>query len=84
MAVEKKPRARKAAEAPKTAAKATTAKTAKTAKATPRARNPKVAAQVVAYGPEHVAERAYYLWESGADGDQLEHWLRAERELATA
>lgn len=71
MEVEKKPRARKSAT--KTTPAGATPK--------PRA-TPKPKAQAVA--PEQVAERAYELWESGADGDQLEHWLRAERELATA
>ncbi|HWG55095.1 MAG TPA: DUF2934 domain-containing protein [Gaiellaceae bacterium] len=71
--VEKKPRVRKSAAETKSAKKvAAGAKATATPKATP-----------VAFGPEHVAERAYYLWESGAEGDSLEHWLRAERELKT-
>ena len=83
MDVEKKPRARKpAADTKKTAARkpagsATKPKPTKQTRATPKAAAP-------AFGPEHVAERAYYIWESGAEGDQLAHWLRAERELATA
>jgi Protein of unknown function (DUF2934) len=33
---------------------------------------------------EDIAERAYHLWEAGSPGDQLEHWLQAERELVAA
>ena len=29
-----------------------------------------------------VATYAYHLWECGEPGDVMEHWLRAERELA--
>jgi Arc/MetJ-type ribon-helix-helix transcriptional regulator len=32
---------------------------------------------------EAIAARAYDLYESGADGDHVEHWLAAERELST-
>ena len=32
--------------------------------------------------PDEVALRAYEIYESGEGGDALEHWLRAERELA--
>ena len=32
--------------------------------------------------PEQIAERAYQLYEAGADGDSVAHWLAAERELA--
>lgn len=28
-----------------------------------------------------VAERAYYIFTSGAPGSQMDHWLQAEREL---
>jgi hypothetical protein len=31
-----------------------------------------------------VAVHAYLLWESGEPGDAVEHWLRAEQELAAA
>jgi hypothetical protein len=31
-----------------------------------------------------IAERAYYLYESGVDGGPFEHWLIAERELTAA
>ena len=31
---------------------------------------------------DDVATRAYLLWERGEPGDELEHWLRAEQELA--
>jgi hypothetical protein len=33
---------------------------------------------------EHIAERAYYIHLEAGGGDPLEHWLRAERELAAA
>ena len=29
-----------------------------------------------------VATLAYLLWERGEPGDAMEHWLRAEREIA--
>ena len=32
---------------------------------------------------DRVAEAAYYRWLSGAGGDEVEHWLEAERELET-
>jgi len=32
--------------------------------------------------PDQIAERAYFLFEAGADGDSVAHWLAAERELA--
>jgi Protein of unknown function (DUF2934) len=32
--------------------------------------------------PEQIAERAYELYQAGADGDSVAHWLEAERELA--
>lgn len=51
---------------------------AATAKATrPRARRSKKGASA-----EELATYAYLLWERGEPGDELEHWLRAERELA--
>jgi Protein of unknown function (DUF2934) len=31
---------------------------------------------------EEIAARAYQLYEAGADGDSVAHWLAAERELA--
>ena len=33
---------------------------------------------------EDVATRAYYIHLEGGGADELENWLRAERELATA
>ncbi len=33
---------------------------------------------------ESIAERAYAIFESEGGGDSLQHWLRAERELAAA
>ena len=32
--------------------------------------------------PDDIAARAYAIFESEGGGDQVEHWLRAERELA--
>lgn len=32
--------------------------------------------------PMEVATLAYLYWEQGEPGDAVEHWLRAERELA--
>jgi len=40
--------------------------------------------KVVSITPEMIERRAYELWESGAEGDQLAHWLRAEQELRAA
>ena len=34
--------------------------------------------------PDDIAVRAYHLWEAGSPGDELEHWLQAERELVAA
>jgi hypothetical protein len=78
----KKTRARKPA-TPKAAAKTTAAKkpAARNA-ATPRAR--KTAAQPVVPRHEQVAFRAFELYEHGAHGDALEHWLIAEQELIAA
>jgi hypothetical protein len=33
---------------------------------------------------EQIARRAYELHLAGTEGDAMAHWLRAERELATA
>jgi hypothetical protein len=33
---------------------------------------------------DEIANRAYELYEQGAAGDHLAHWLSAERELAAA
>lgn len=71
MAAEKKPRA----------AKTTKAATATKPKLV-RARKPKTTTTTIA--PEHIAERAYYLWAEGTEGDAFEHWVRAERELTAA
>ena len=42
--------------------------------------------EVPAPEPSHdeIALRAYEIHESGAGGDAIENWLRAERELAEA
>ena len=47
------------------------------------ARTRKKAAEPETTAPEadEIAKRAYALYESGADGGELEHWLQAEREL---
>ena len=41
-------------------------------------------AKPAAVPAEHIAERAYFLWQNGADGDPAAHWLQAERELVAA
>jgi Protein of unknown function (DUF2934) len=33
---------------------------------------------------DDIAVRAYFLWETGSPGGELEHWLQAERELVAA
>jgi len=66
-----------------TAAKATAprkASTVKRARRTVRKRD--AAAAVVTH--EEIARRAYELHLAGSEGDAMAHWLRAERELATA
>jgi hypothetical protein len=83
MAAEKKPRATKAeTKTTKTTAtkKVATTKAAATKPRVVRARKPKVAAVT----GEHIAERAYYLWVEGSDGDAFAHWVQAERELTAA
>ena len=54
---------------------------AKPKKTVTRARKPK---EVTEVRFQHIAERAYYLWQNGAGGDPAAHWLQAERELAAA
>jgi hypothetical protein len=49
-----------------------------------RTRRPKPAAAAPEIRYEHVAERAYFLWQNGAGGDSTSHWLQAERELTAA
>ncbi len=61
---------------PKRRAKATT---------TPAARRPRKPAAAAAPPPvahTTIAERAYAIFEAEGGGDSLQHWLRAERELA--
>ncbi len=60
---------------------------AKETKAAPKAAaRPKrtVRRRKAAFTADDVAVRAYHLWEAGSPGDELEHWLQAERDLATA
>jgi hypothetical protein len=52
------------------------------AKAATKPRTRKRAVAAVEAALEAVATYAYHLWENGEPGDALEHWLRAERELA--
>jgi len=40
--------------------------------------------KVVEINQETIERRAYELWESGVEGDELAHWLRAEQELRAA
>ncbi|MGH3072891.1 MAG: transposase [Gaiellaceae bacterium] len=72
MAAEKKPRAAK------TTKKAETTTKPKAV----RARKPKTTTPTIT--PEHIAERAYYIWAEGSDGDAFAHWIQAERELTAA
>jgi Protein of unknown function (DUF2934) len=44
----------------------------------PRARRQPVST----VGSADVATLAYLLWEQGEPGDAMEHWLRAEQEIA--
>ena len=53
----------------------------------PRAARPKSApVEAPQHEPTHeeIAARAYEIHESGAGGDQLQDWLRAEQELTAA
>ena len=61
------------------ATKPTTGKTT-----TSRTRKKAAAAEPKSPQIDEIARRAYEIYESGADGDQLEHWLQAERELVGA
>ncbi len=58
--------------------------TAAKEKATPvvRLRSRKRTAAAATAPGEEIALYAYRLWEHGEPGDAMEHWLRAERELA--
>ena len=51
-----------------------------TPKTTRARRKPKAAE--TSEPPMEVATLAYLYWEQGEPGDAVEHWLRAERELA--
>ena len=42
---------------------------------------PKAAAPAKQITHAQIAERAYYISQSGAGGSELDNWLRAEREL---
>lgn len=60
---------------------------AKETKAAPKAAaRPKrtVRQKKVVFTSDDVAVRAYHLWEAGTPGGEFEHWLQAERDLATA
>ncbi len=63
---------------PKRRAKATTQPAPRRTRKAPAAAVPPPAAH------ESIAERAYAIFESEGGGDSLQHWLRAERELAAA
>jgi Protein of unknown function (DUF2934) len=45
-------------------------------------RKPPTKAGLTTTGPMEVATLAYLFWEKGEPGDAMEHWLRAEREIA--
>jgi hypothetical protein len=51
---------------------------------TGRTRKKTAEAEATAPEPDEIAKRAYEIYESGAEGDELGHWLQAERELAGA
>jgi Protein of unknown function (DUF2934) len=51
---------------------------------TGRTRKKAVEVESAAPEPEEIARRAYEIYESGGGGDELGHWLQAERELAGA
>jgi hypothetical protein len=57
------------------------ARTFKEEKPTARKRTRRKVTEIT---PEMIERRAYELWEAGAEGDQLDHWLRAEQELRAA
>ena len=50
----------------------------------PALRRRKTTVAVVPVTHDAIAERAYYLYESGVDGGPFDHWLIAERELTAA
>ena len=47
-----------------------------------RTRRKRNVAEQAVEPPMEVATLAYLYWEQGEPGDAVEHWLRAERELA--
>jgi hypothetical protein len=51
-------------------------------KPTLRKRKPAAVPRPVTH--DDIAERAYWLYVSGAEGGPHEHWMRAERELTAA
>ena len=51
-------------------------------KPTVRRRRAAVVAPAVTH--EQIAERAYWLYLDGTEGDAFAHWVRAERELTAA
>jgi Protein of unknown function (DUF2934) len=62
---------------PKTKTSTSAAKRVRAAAAPRRTRR-----RTAAVGHDQIAARAYEIHLSGAGGDPVEHWLRAERELA--
>lgn len=56
----------------------------KTDAATKPAPRKRAAAKPAAPTEEQIAVRAYHIYESERNGDPVDHWLRAERELSTA
>ena len=64
-------------------AEKTTAKPAK--KAAKKAPTPrKRTARAASPSYEQIAERAYFIAQENGDGDDVDNWLRAERELTAA
>ena len=79
--------AKKAAPAPKTASKSTPAAKAATAPVSTPVRNSAVpkpqtaAAKAKVITHDDIAQRAYFISQSGTGGSEYDNWVRAEREL---
>ena len=69
----KTPRARKDGKSKATGARTTRATTT---------RKPTTRKAAKGVSPEMIAERAYFIFESGQGGSDIDNWLQAEQELA--
>ncbi|HZL38207.1 MAG TPA: DUF2934 domain-containing protein [Tepidisphaeraceae bacterium] len=45
-------------------------------------RTPAIGARKSPPTRESIAQRAYFIWQSGTGGSEFENWIRAERELS--